>query len=189
MRKSMQLGNIFSRPKVWLTIGALLVFIGIAVWLWWYLTQRSLTPVVLQPQPLTTNTNTGTNTNENLPIAAPAGAELSVVVRTFVERYGSYSNQSNQQNIRDIWSMVTPAFQSRFDLSKKPDPTQAYAGIETRVISMKVLSQTNTEAQLIVKTQRSERKSDLKPHEYYQDVKVTLNKSGDHWLVDRAEWQ
>jgi hypothetical protein len=30
---------------------------------------------------------------------------------------------------------------------------------------------------------------DLKPHEYYQEVKVTLNKSGDHWLVDRAEWQ
>ncbi len=185
----MPLANIFSRPKVWLSIGVVVVLIGLGIWFWWFLSQRTLAPVVLQPQSVTPDNAANTNVNQVLPITAPAGAELSVVTRTFVERYGSFSNQSNQQNIRDVWSMVTPAFQGRFDFSKRQDTAQAYTGIETHVISIKLVSQTASEARLTVKTQRSERKADLKINEYYQDIIVSLVKSGDHWLVDRAEWQ
>lgn len=189
MLKLMQQDNIFSRSKVrWALIIGLVLIIAIALFIWWWL-QRPLAPVVLQPQPVVpTNSNTSTTPPENL-VVAPTGAEFSVVGRNFVERFGSFSNQSNKQNIKDVWSMITPAMQSRLSQVSIPSNGQGYVGIDTRVVGLKVSSQSETGAELRIKAQRSERKEDLTIKTYYQDIVVSLIKSGDQWLVDRAEWQ
>jgi len=188
----MPANNTYSKNKMrrWLIIGiGLIVIILIGIFVWWWLQQRELAPVVLQPQVITADGQDNTNTTPIDTIVAPVGAELSVIARNFVERYGSFSNQSNKQNMRDIWSLITPAFQNRLDLSPSQTTDQTYSGIETRVISMKVISESPSVAELQVKVQRSERNAELQQKNYYQDSLISLIKSGDQWLVDSIEWK
>jgi hypothetical protein len=184
----MRLDNIFSNPKVRLAlvIGLVVIVVGIIFFWWW--TQRAIKPIVLEPKQVVP-ANGSTETTTEPVIVAPTGAELSVVSRNFVERYGSFSNQSNKQNIKDVLSMATPAMQARLNQITNQDASQGYTGIETRVVSISVVSQTSSEAELKIKAQRSARSADLKTNLYYQDIVLSLIKTGDQWLVDRADWQ
>ncbi len=181
--------NFFSRPKVRLAlISGLVLIIALVIFFWWW-THRAPATVVLKTQEVVPTNNNATTVPDETTVVAPTGAELSVVSRIFVERYGSFSNQSKKQNLRDVWSMLTKSFQDRLNLTANTAVTADYSGIETRVVSISVVSQSATEAELKVKAQRSERQADLQTKTYYQDIVLSLIKSGDQWLVDRAEWK
>ena len=44
-------------------------------------------------------------------------------------------------------------------------------------------------AEIKVNLQREETRQNSQPFVYYQDIILSLIRSGDAWLVNRAEWQ
>lgn len=177
---------------------ALLVLIVLGVLLWWLFhkavvpTQDTNTQTTKTlPQQTTTQTTgdaqTTTTIKQNLPPTA------QTIARSFVERFGSFSNESEYKNIQDVMSMATPRLQT--DLKKlaedaKKATNTAYYGISTTVISLKATNTTDTQVDLTISTRRSESiESPANTTTRSQDIKVTLVKDGENWLVDAYTWQ
>lgn len=113
------------------------------------------------------------------------------LTKNFVERFGSYSLESNFSNFDEIEDLVTPTVASWLktypqDLRKKLPA--GFTGVTTLALSQKVESLTDTEASLSVSTQREETVNGA-TRVYYQDMKVNLVFTNGQWLVDGAYWQ
>jgi hypothetical protein len=128
-------------------------------------------------------------------IPAPGAVSAGTVTRIFVERFGSYSSESDFANVDDIMSLATPSYQTELDslvagYRRQFDEDAGYTGISTIVIGMKSLSESDTATTFLVTTQREE--SVGTPGDTtlrYQDVEVSLVKSGDEWLVNDLIWK
>jgi hypothetical protein len=92
-------------------------------------------------------------------------------------------------------SLATPSYQTELDslvagYRRQFDEDAGYTGISTIVIGMKSLSESDTATTFLVTTQREE--SVGTPGDTtlrYQDVEVSLVKSGDEWLVNDLIWK
>lgn len=120
--------------------------------------------------------------------------ELSVetVAKSFAERYGSYSSQSNFQNLRDLMPLMTSSFQVETEnLIATLEVEDMYHGITTRVLSVDVtLSEDETIATCDVQTQREEAwASPLNAEVTYQVLALLLVKDAGEWKVDNATWE
>ena len=115
------------------------------------------------------------------------------VARGFVERFGSFSSEAGEQNIQDVLPLATETLRSRLEsLIRTTQQTKGngYYGISTRVITMSVVDETDTAATLAVKTQRTESiDSPANTSTRYQDLELTLVRTGDAWLVDDYTWK
>lgn len=136
---------------------------------------------------------TAAPTTSETPAPAPvvAGAETTAMI--FVERFASYSSESNFANITDVLPLTTAALSTRLQTitaeQKAAAPGSAYYGISTKVISQKVQEQTETTTTLLVSTQRAESiGSPGNTTIRYQDITVKLVKVGDSWKVDDFTW-
>lgn len=134
------------------------------------------------------NGNVGLNESES---------QAQLVARSFVERFGSYSNQSDYQNFSDLREFMTDSFAAWVFEQYVPQlesryEGQAYYGIETKVISQQTESFNEGEgsAQVLIKTQRQifDSVSGV-PQVEYQDIQLNLIHEGENWLVDSAFWQ
>ncbi len=170
-------------------IAALLILIILALFIWWlwFNSNRSLNPNTIDRVTVQTPTVSVATTSEPT-IAYRPGDELTVVARNAIERYGSYSNQTAGQNIEDIRSLITADLYRRLSSIQQP-VTEGYQGVDTKVLSSKVISQSTSNAVLEVSTQRSERKDDLTVTIRYQKATVGLSAVGDGWLVNSIQWQ
>lgn len=139
-----------------------------------------------------------TTTNE-LPVVAPEdvpepqAVSAQTVSRVFVERFGSYSSESDFQNISDILDLSTPAFQTQLQgliadqRSRQPD---GYYGVSTFVISSKVIAESDTAMTLLITTQRREAVgSPGNSTTRYQDIEVKLEKIAEDWLIAGYTWK
>lgn len=144
-----------------------------------------------------TNTNTAAPAPAPAPVAPPdESTGVRQLARSFAERYGSFSNQGNFENLTDLRVLMSAAMGTRTDEyvateSAKP-PAQTYFGITTRSINvqMDAFDGEAGTAAVTVKTQRQEfRTSTGKPEVYYQDVVIGLVREGAVWKVDSATWQ
>jgi hypothetical protein len=155
-------------------------------------------PVIETPIPQTTTTQESIQTplvNEQLKEEQEERVQTSSMTTTaklFVERYGSYSNEANFQNIRDVIPLMSVAFAdaTTADLATKTPPTGFY-GVTTRVISVKVVSQNETEgtAELLLSTQRTEEKGSAQnTTTKYQDVQLMIVTETGVWKVDSVTW-
>ena len=128
-------------------------------------------------------------------IPAPGVVSASTIARTFIERFGSYSSQSDFANVDDIRVLATASFQAELDqqvaeLRSVTDAEGGYTGVSTTVISMKTVSETETETTFLITTQREESVGTPgNTSVRYQDVEVSLVKSGDSWLISDVTWQ
>ncbi|MDO8505296.1 MAG: hypothetical protein Q7S48_01820 [bacterium] len=126
--------------------------------------------------------------------ASAPRAGIEAFTRSFVERYGSYSNQSNFENIENLYSFMTESMQdsaqAQVDQQRsKQKGTEQYAGVTTRVVSTRIVSEAASAAELTVKTQRTESGGGLKNSRvYYQDITVSLISEGGVWKVNKAIW-
>ena len=175
--------------------------------------RRRTAPAVEAPRPVGANAPTGglgtapgtTGTITNVPVTPPpptisaeerARAEAQTLATLFVERYGSYSNQSNFQNLEDLLPLMSDSFRAKTerDLEEMrrttPSPTE-YAGVTTRV-----LSTTEREYDLprgVAAFRASVQKSDVKgtapPTITYPAIDVTLVREGGAWKISSARWQ
>jgi len=113
------------------------------------------------------------------------------LARLFVERIGSYSNQSNFQNLNDVASLLTPRARTWADgLKKTQDTSAGYRGITTKALTAETTDWKPREsARVRIATQRQEERDGALPQLQYQDAEVRLVFQGDSWLVDEMVWK
>lgn len=110
--------------------------------------------------------------------------------KTFVERFGSYSNEANFANLEDVLPLMSREYAAETEafLVTAVEPETFYS-ISTAVITVDVEAQTETEARVRLTTQREEaiespRDSEVK----FQDILLTFVKEAGAWKIDSATW-
>ncbi len=113
----------------------------------------------------------------------------------FAERFGSFSNQSNYNNIADVTILMTPSMRLwaedyLAELRQQPYSGDYY-GIISTVIFSEILNYNEAEGtiSLAVTTERQETKGLDSSEPYQQVIDIDLIKDGNDWLVDRAQWR
>ncbi len=154
-------------------------------------------PTVTPTELPVTDTTPKTPTPEPEPTITPERQQevsLSTVGKIFVERYGSYSSESDLANIEDILPLATTRYQTELENfiedSRAGGSATTYYGVSTRVLSVEVTESTAGTATLTVLTQREESRGSVQDASIrYQSIVLELVKTGDTWLVDSAIWQ
>lgn len=113
------------------------------------------------------------------------------LARLFVERIGSYSNQSNFQNLDDVAGLMTPRARAWADgLKKTQDTSGGYRGTTTKALTVETTDWKPREiARVRIATQRQEERDGTASRLYYQDAEVKLVFGGGSWLVDEMVWK
>lgn len=117
-----------------------------------------------------------------------------VSARIFAERFGSFSTESGYENQSVIFAVVTTELETRlktlFEQAKSESIDADYYGVSTRVLSVTVESQDETNASILVGTQREEANGNPGNVSLRnQDIRIVLVRSGDKWLVSDYQWQ
>ncbi len=125
------------------------------------------------------------------------GNDLKRLAASFVERFGSYSNQANYGNIRDLkifMSVKMKKWADRFikEEADKNTDSGIYYGIMTKAAAAQVNRFDNDSglAEIMVNTQR--RKAAGAPNNtvsFQQNIIVNFIKENGVWKVDSAVWQ
>jgi len=116
----------------------------------------------------------------------------STIARVFVERFASFSNHGDYENVGSVMDISTVALQDRLqdlidDVSN--DDGSIYYGVSTFILSISQIEVSETREVLEVLTQREESiESPSDSTVRYQTMEVTLVKQGDEWFVDDFEW-
>lgn len=118
-------------------------------------------------------------------------ADVVSLSKSFVTRYGSYSNEANFANLEDVLVLASVSFaaelQNTIDTSVAPE---AYYGVSTSIVTVKVNEQGETFSQVTVTTQREEAiGSPQNTTVKYQDIILTFVMEDESWKVDSATWQ
>ncbi|MDD5071400.1 MAG: hypothetical protein PHQ42_01560 [Patescibacteria group bacterium] len=115
----------------------------------------------------------------------------------FAERFGSYSNHSNYNNIFDLKIFMTGSMQVWAD--KFVEETKAgrgasdvYYGVTTKAVAAEIsgIDEGAGRAEILVKTQKREASGTMENSLVsYQDILLFFIEENNFWKVDRAEWQ
>ncbi len=109
------------------------------------------------------------------------------LARIFVERYGSYSTDSNYDNIRDLESISTPNLWATLKTRIGRPITGEYSGSLARVYTSEVKEFVGGNALAEVRlVQETEKNGVTTETRYVSEVK--LAKVGTNWLVDSFTW-
>ena len=177
------------------------VLLLIFLWLLWLLIPKPKppvveTPVVETPIATTTPETTSPYTTDQLQKEKETRVQASGVIalsKLFTERYGSYSNEANSQNIRDVIPLMSASFAEATEkLLATRKPSKENYGITTRVITAEVISQDDTAgtATIDLSTQRVEAKGSAQNAvTKYQTIELTFVKESAVWKVDSAIWR
>jgi hypothetical protein len=128
------------------------------------------------------------NGSATLNTEAASRAEVERTTRLFVERFGSYSNFSNFENITSLQGIMTDSMRSYARTFMQQDPqnaTAGYSGVNTRLIGLRI-SQFELNASATVEiTVLEEKQAGLSaPVETrYRDGRVELRFQGGQWLI------
>lgn len=122
--------------------------------------------------------------------------DLQRLAASFVERYGSYSNQSGYANILDLEIFMSRALKrltlDYIERSRGQNrQTDIYYGLTTKavVVETKQFDDYAGQAEFIVKTQRKESAGvSANARTFQQDASVVIIKEGGAWKVDKLTW-
>jgi len=186
------------RPMLISIIVALIVII-IAGSIWWVTRPKVETPVTTPD--ITTSTPEIVNVPLNIPPASPERLVadssyplgLKQLAQSFAERYGSYSSDNRAKNLLDLRPLMTPRLQAIIDqqaIEISNATSTAYEGVSTLAVRSELISNTATDAEVIVQTQRIRTTDESADgNTFYQAINLTFIKSGNEWLVDSVRWQ
>ncbi len=145
--------------------------------------------VVEQSTPFTQPATVSDNTEPVVQLD-PAEHAAQSLARIFVERIGSYSSQSNYQNIDDLMDLMTARVQDWAQGLKTEQNTDEYTGVTTRGLSLKTISfNEKRNAVIEVSAQRQYSADDKEDSIEYQKAQVHLVYTAGEWLVDGIFWQ
>lgn len=163
----------------------------------------------------TTNTNTssgGANDAANVDATTNASAETVAdaapvevteaedqksvlnLSRIFVERYGSYSNRNNFENITSLEPFMTTQLQDEslvyIDANQNEGIAEEYYGISTYVMSLELTEYAkDVSARARLATRREESRSDEERKVFTQYVQVVMESVDGTWKVDAVTWE
>ena len=176
----------------------ILIIILLLMLLFWQLFYRSKPEeVVVVEEPVITQTTVPFETEvsaiaDQQRTGRIESASINVLAKTFVERYGSFSNEANFENLRDVLPLMTASFanetQEFIDSSSAPTD---YYGMTSRVITVDVLEMDETAgiASLELTTQREEAlDSPVNTTVRYQKIRLDFVMEDGVWKVASATW-
>ncbi len=185
--------TVQTRKKIIIIAVSVLVLLGILLVIW-KLTNFG-------------NPKINTNTNEAPKFVAPSAkleykeippavtdAEFTAInlARNYAERFGSWSTDQPGHNLEELYPLSTSKMVNYLKTLNSASDDGQFSGISTKSLTTEVNSLTSQRAEILVKTQRLETKTNgpaLVKDTIYQDIKISLVKSDDDWLVDGAYWQ
>lgn len=142
-------------------------------------------PVIIEPEPSVIVRELAEEREET--------NSIQTLGKTFVERYGSYSNEAEFENLRDLYPIMTQSFISETaDFIETTIIPDSYYGVTTQVIIMSVDSfdESLGIAQMTITTQREEAiDSPQNINVRYQDVVVNFELLSGSWKISSAKWQ
>jgi hypothetical protein len=111
--------------------------------------------------------------------------------KTFVERYGSYSNEANFSNLVDVLPLMSESFRSETEsFIETAVAPEEYYGVSTQVIIVDVSSEDDEVATVLVTVQREEAiGSPQDTSVKFQEIILKMIKEQGSWYVDSATWQ
>lgn len=196
-----------NRQKKTILIAAIIITILaiaiIAYFLFIKQTQDTDTQVIAPSEEGSQSEITESQVIESEPQVEPATPEeiefgqVKNLAASFAERFGSYSNQADFQNLIELESLMTQEMKIRTDSfisqSRQDNPTsENYYAQTAKALSTKEMAYDANfgRAEFLVQCQRQEIiNSPDNIRTYYQDIKITLLKVSEAWKVDSAEWQ
>ena len=120
------------------------------------------------------------------PPVDPKELEVKQLATLFVERFGSYSNQNNQQNYKDVVPLMT-ASMANWAASQNATTSLNYYGVTTNVVAASLKESTDTTAtvevgvQEVIETQNEQKIE-------YRTGQVQMVKEGNTWKVSGLYW-
>ncbi|MEK7202771.1 MAG: hypothetical protein AAB653_00430 [Patescibacteria group bacterium] len=187
-------------------IGLILV-VGIFYFIFFYKFSLPIKPTIqqpttiTQPQPLaqpTTAPLTGATVKAtSIKKTEVNQDDLARIASAFAERFGSYSNQSDYGNVRDLKLFMSSKMQNWADnyISKEQaanQQTAIYYGITTKAIAAEVKQFDNEsgQAEILIKNQRREATgATANATTFYQDIIIKFIREKNVWKVDNVYWQ
>lgn len=123
-------------------------------------------------------------------------ASVKAMTISFVERLGSYSNQSDYENIEELKPFMTNKMRTWADgfvvqQRAQEDANADYFGVDSKVLALdfKEFSEEDGRAEVEVNTQRIEYRGAQRARTIkYQKASITLLKQGDTWFVEEVIW-
>lgn len=159
----------------------------------------SQTPTVETPEELpesTTPTPVIEPEPEPMTEAEVGEVSASTVGKIFVERYGSFSTESDLANIEDVIPLATASYaedlQDFIDRTRLAGTADEYYGVTTRVVSVETtdMDVEGGTATLEILTQREESFGTAQnTSTRYQTIILDMAFESEEWRVDLATWQ
>lgn len=189
--------QISNRAK--LIFSGVLVLIAIILILFW---PRSGQKPATTPTANQGNEQVGSNSQPSEPVAPPEPLSVEekqarsaeTVAKIFVERFGSYSSESEAQNLEDVLPLTTLPYRATLEAQiaklQAAEPADEYYGVSTRFISSTTVAMNGDAATFDVVTQREEAVGSVSNTSVkYQTLRLELELVGEDWLVDSAIWE
>lgn len=192
------------KQKILIVVIGVLVILGLFYWLF---LRESFTPqspttktnvnVVALPPVTLPNSTTVSATVPEASAEEKLRSSISRLAAAFAERYGSYSNQGNFDNLSDLESLMTEKMwaetENFIEQSKaSAGDSSVYFGITTKAISVNIASidEGAGTAKITIGTQRRESSGSMADSSAikYEDLELFFLKVNDEWKVDTAKW-
>lgn len=120
-----------------------------------------------------------------------ASSDVVSLAKSFVTRFGSYSNETNFANLEDVLPLVSASFAAQLHntIATSVVPEEYY-GVSTSIVTVNVGEKNGTTSQVRVITQREEAVgSPQNTSVKYQEIVLTFVMEDGSWKVDSATWQ
>ncbi|MFA6098876.1 MAG: hypothetical protein WCV50_03825 [Patescibacteria group bacterium] len=175
------------------------IVIVLAALVWWQFGKKE--PVInnsaangnKNTEVVVVNTETNTTPVSNVNTGDNDELALTRLANFFVERFGSYSSESDFRNVTDLKIYMTSSMQIWADdfvkVQRAQLDTTVYSSVITKVISTKVSNLNAGQGTVYVTTQRQETLKDKAGDAYYQEIELIFKKQADQWQVNSASWQ
>lgn len=197
------------KQKIALGFGIGLIVLAAILWLIGRMSGTAETGTPTAPGAQTTVPAAGLPSQPSVPGAASVSVQTAVpaaedkadprtalisLTKMIAERFGSYSNTSEFQNVLELKPLMTPSMADWADekaaqLLQQP-PSAEYSGTTTRAVSVDVtqFDEAAGKAEATVHTQRRENDAQGNQKVYYQDFKTKFIREGEIWKLDFAVW-
>jgi hypothetical protein len=185
------------RGKVFSLLGVGLIIIIILV-IWLIMTYKQETATEDEAAPVNTVEVAPEKTGlikTDLTEEDKVTSSVRSVAVMFVERFGTFTNHSNFESIKELAPLMTSGMNQWIEtsylpkLNKEHDPAGFFYRITAKAPVVDVLELSKLRAKLKLTVQREEMVGTAEPTQFIQDIIVDFKLVDKDWLVDAAFWQ
>jgi hypothetical protein len=174
-------------------IALLLAALATAVWTMWSsrTPEPAVPPAVSESTPETSAPDPIQQVPAEQAVTDANSLNLQQTAFIFAEGYGSYSTDAPFDNLHALDRLITNSLRQQFEqtMSVAQSVPDAFYSSTSRALTIDILRQDASSAEAVVQVQRNERFSrDGEPKLSYQNLRLTLARDGERWLVDEVGW-